>query len=99
MSTTKFFCEDCKCSFARKYILKQHLTSQKHRLRTEISGAAFFTCDCGKSYTHKKSMEFHKKTCKAIPEVSVQDQLDTMKQQIIKYEKQIGILLEQHKYK
>ena len=60
-----FYCNDCKTSFARKSLLTQHLTSRKHLTRT-MTGNTTTTlslCGCGKSYSHKKSLEYHKKTC------------------------------------
>ena len=59
---SKFFCNDCKTSYARKYLLSQHLISRKHLKRTENS-PSLFLCDCGKSYIQKKSLEYHKKSC------------------------------------
>jgi len=63
---TKFFCNDCKQSYARKYLFAQHLISRKHIKRSEQS-PALFSCECGKSYTQKKSLDYHKKTCDTTP--------------------------------
>lgn len=64
MESPKFYCNDCKTSYARKYLLTQHLTSTKHLNRTELSPtSSLFSCDCGKSYIQKKSLEYHKKNC------------------------------------
>ena len=63
MESPKFYCNDCKTSYARKYLLTQHLTSKKHLNRTEQSSTSLFSCDCGKSYIQKKSLEYHKKNC------------------------------------
>lgn len=60
--STKFFCATCSCSFSRKYLLSQHLKSNKHLLR-EQNTTSLFSCTCGKSYTHKKSLLLHQKTC------------------------------------
>ena len=59
---TKFFCNDCKQSYARKYLFAQHLISLKHIKRSQQS-PTLFLCECGKSYTQKKSLEYHKRTC------------------------------------
>ena len=58
----KFYCNDCKTSYARKYLLSQHLKSRKHTTRIEHA-SCLCSCACGKSYTHKNSLEYHKKTC------------------------------------
>ena len=63
---SKFFCNDCKTSYARKYLFSQHLISRKHLKRTGNS-PSLFLCDCGKSYIQKKSLEYHKKTCDVKP--------------------------------
>lgn len=59
---TTYYCNDCKTSYARKYLLSQHLKSIKHKKRTENT-TALLTCECGKSYSHKNSLEYHKKNC------------------------------------
>ena len=59
---SKFYCNDCKTSYARKYLLSQHLKSRKHTTRIEHA-SSLCSCACGKSYTHKNSLEYHKKTC------------------------------------
>lgn len=67
MENSKFYCNDCKTSYARKYLLSQHLKSRKHTTRIEPS-CILCSCDCGKSYTHKNSLEYHKKTCDFKPD-------------------------------
>jgi hypothetical protein len=62
MEESKYYCNDCKTYFARKSLLAQHLTSRKHLTRT-VKSALLSSCLCGKSYSHKKSLEYHKKTC------------------------------------
>jgi len=59
---TTFYCDNCKTSYARKYLLSQHLKSIKHKKRTGHS-SSLITCECGKSYAHKNSLEYHKKKC------------------------------------
>jgi hypothetical protein len=65
---TTYYCNDCKTSYARKYLLSQHLKSIKHKKRTENT-TTLLTCECGKSYSHKNSLEYHKKTCKFEPNI------------------------------
>ena len=64
---SKFYCNDCKTSYARKYLLSQHLKSRKHTTRIEHA-SSLCSCACGKSYTHKNSLEYHKKTCDFKPD-------------------------------
>lgn len=59
---SKFYCNDCKRAYARKYLFAQHLNSIKHLKRAKQSPAVFL-CGCGKSYSQNKSLEYHKKSC------------------------------------
>jgi hypothetical protein len=61
-NNSTFYCNDCKTSYARKYLLSQHLKSRKHATRINHP-PSLSSCACGKSYTHKNSLEYHKKTC------------------------------------
>ena len=97
---SKFYCNDCKTSYARKYLLSQHLKSRKHTTRIEHA-SSLCSCTCGKSYTHKNSLEYHKKTCDfklskitATPSASNDRQtateimLETMQHKLEVYEKE-----------
>jgi len=102
---TTFYCNDCKTSYARKYLFSQHLKSLKHKKRIENS-SSLIVCECGKSYTHKNSLEFHKKTCNfesPPPKNATEILLETMQHKLDLYEKekeemkaQIAMLLEKH---
>ena len=96
----KYYCNDCKCSFVRKYLLTQHLKSKKHLKRVENT-TELFSCKCGKSYTHKNSLEFHKKTCN-YNDNKVEMEMEIMREKIDQFEKereemkaQISFLLDQ----
>ncbi len=96
----KYYCNDCKCSFVRKYLLTQHLKSKKHLKRVENT-TELFSCKCGKSYTHKNSLEFHKKTCN-YNDNKVEMEMEIMREKIDQFEKereemkaQISLLLDQ----
>ena len=99
----KFYCKDCNTSFTRKYILNQHLNSGKHFKRT-AQAPILFSCECGKSYIQKKSLDYHKKTCNVKPLVCQQvSLLETLQQKLTVYEKereemksQIATLLDKH---
>jgi hypothetical protein len=100
-----FYCNDCKTSFARKSLLTQHLTSRKHLTRTNGNTTiALSLCGCGKSYSHKKSLEYHKKNCdfkvqqptatpigednRTIPPTATEILLETMQHKLETYEKE-----------
>ena len=89
---TTFYCDDCKTSYARKYLLSQHLKSIKHKKRTGHS-SSLITCECGKSYAHKNSLEYHKKKC------SFKTSIPTPPMKISTHQNATEILLEtmQHK--
>ena len=108
----KFYCNDCKTSYARKYLLSQHLKSRKHTTRIE-NASCLCSCACGKSYTHKNSLEYHKKTCDFKPseititpsdkQTATEILLETMQHKLEVYEKereemkaQIAMLLDKH---
>lgn len=59
----KFYCETCKTSFARKYLLSQHYKSKKHSLRAQTTDNQFKYCHCGKSYTSNTALKYHQRTC------------------------------------
>ena len=54
---TEYVCDICKCSYARKSFLVNHLKSKKHL--TRVSAACRFVCHCGKSYLHKRTLEIY----------------------------------------
>ena len=62
----KYYCQDCKTSFVRKYLYTIHLNSRKHALRTS-NKESLFSCICGKTYKYKKSLEYHRKTTICFP--------------------------------
>lgn len=70
----KHYCSTCKCSFARKYLLTQHLQSEKHKKRLS-NDLELYKCSCGKKYSHKNSLEYHKRNCKITPGESLEKEL------------------------
>ena len=97
---SKYYCDICKTSFARKYLFTQHLKSKKHLKRAE-ENVSLYECNCGKSYSHKKSLDHHKKTCTYVEPSPVT--LETMQQRLDDFEKernelraQIALLLDKH---
>ena len=59
---SKFHCSQCDCSFTRKYIYTQHMKSKKH-LKRSTQTDSMYLCACGRTYSHKKSLDYHQKTC------------------------------------
>jgi len=98
-TSERFECTVCKCSFTFQYLLTRHLQSQKHLNRVN-NPDSMHICVCGKKYMHKKSLEYHCKTCiqaneqeqsanvSAQPQDAVTDRLDEMQQKIDDYEKE-----------
>jgi len=109
---SKFYCNDCKRSYARKYLFAQHLNSIKHLKRTKQS-PSIYSCGCGKSYSQHKSLEYHKKSCDhksarssnllGSSSHATEILLETLQQKLDIYEKerdemksQIALLLDKH---
>lgn len=95
---TKHYCNVCKRYFTRNYLLTQHMTSKKHLIR-KLNTSPLFECGCGRSYTYKNSLEYHKKGCCFEKENTIEN----MKQKLEIYEKEreemkahITMLLDKH---
>jgi len=78
----KHICETCdfKCSKLSDY--NRHILTAKHQILTNTyintsnypqKNAKAFTCDCGKEYKHRQSLNNHKKTCQKNAEESVEN--------------------------
>jgi hypothetical protein len=75
-SSKIFTCENCNYSTSRDSQYKRHLSTLKHKETderlTNASANALpnieYTCDCGKSYSHRQSLHKHKQKCKKTPE-------------------------------
>ena len=64
----KYICEECnfKCSKLSNY--NSHILTAKHQILTNTytkmpKNANAYTCECGKSYKHRQSLNNHKKQC------------------------------------
>lgn len=76
-----FFCEKCDYRCSKKSVFDKHLLTKKHNTtkynKIQQDG---FTCDCGKSYTHRASLYNHKKKCEKVAKSSPKmfhDTIDT----------------------
>ena len=73
------FCEKCnfKCSKYSNY--KTHLMTAKHLNRTsrtessQNNAVSEFVCECGKKYTARNSLWYHKRVCKYTADVPTDD--------------------------
>ena len=69
-----FVCDICNYKYKRKYDYEKHLLTQKHinqnklenKLENNIIQDNNYTCNCGKIYKHKQSLNRHIKTCSFI---------------------------------
>ena len=75
LNAPKFRCISCDYSTSHKSHYDKHLVTQKHISVTNTynilqkvpeSAVKFYTCLCGKKYTHRQSLHTHKKTCQVI---------------------------------
>ena len=64
----KYICETCDYNTQRHSQYKRHLLTSKHinrtnRTESSIKSSAAFECDCGKKYTARNSLWYHKNKC------------------------------------
>ena len=62
-------CKMCDFICSKKYNWDRHITTRKHKMLTnegKKSTTRKYMCDCGKEYSHRQSLHYHKKTCEFI---------------------------------
>ena len=65
----KIFCETCDYVTSSKKDYNKHLTTRKHKIRTNTNNDELdildkgFACECGKKYKHASSLWNHKQKC------------------------------------
>jgi len=67
----KYACKKCDYFTCKKTDYKRHLETTKHTILTntyKIPTPKKHTCMCGKQYTHRQSLYFHRKKCSKIGE-------------------------------
>ena len=67
----KYACKRCDFLSSNKYDYKRHLETKKHTILTNTYNLVTpkkHTCMCGKQYTHRQSLYFHRKKCSKIGE-------------------------------
>ena len=67
-NATKYNCEQCNFICSKESNWNIHLTTAKHKIRTNtnmalIENATKYECICGKTYKHASSLWNHKQVC------------------------------------
>jgi len=74
----EFFCKNCDFISSNKKDYDRHLATDKHKMLTNVDkktpkNPKPFQCVCGKQYKHRQSLSVHKKKCKIVENVIVED--------------------------
>ena len=74
----EFFCKKCDFVSSNKKDYDRHLATDKHKVLTNVDkktpkNPKPFQCVCGKQYKHRQSLSVHKKKCKIVENVIVED--------------------------
>jgi len=64
----KFSCKDCDFECSKRSDWSRHISTQKHKIRTNTNdftpkNAEQYHCNCGKKYKHASSLWNHKQSC------------------------------------
>ena len=90
LCASRFRCISCDYSTSHKSHYDKHIATQKHISVTNTYGILqkvpesavnFYTCLCGKKYTHRQSLHYHKKTCSII-EKNSEEKTDSTEENI-----------------
>jgi len=71
-SSSNYECKICEYSTSRESQYKRHLSTTKHKIRTNRTNRTDlvhinkFECECGKIYTARNSFWYHKQKCKGV---------------------------------
>jgi hypothetical protein len=78
----KYECKNCNYITSNKYDYNKHLLTAKHEILTNTYTNTYnnvpkiakaFTCDCGKEYKHRQSLNNHKQKCQYIAEEPIEN--------------------------
>ena len=105
--STKYECKQCEYTTCRKSQYDRHLFTAKHKLRTngtnrtDLVHINKFECECGKIYTARNSLWYHKQKCKGVEQEQTQvpPPLDsTLVIELLKQNQEFKeLMIEQHK--
>lgn len=107
MKPTLYICESCNYKTTKKYDYGKHVTTIKHNMINQIGFDASsisierykkYSCECGKLYKHRQSLDTHKKKCLYVPPESDCSDDSNAIVEIIKQNKEFkDLIVEQHK--
>jgi len=71
--TPKFFCEHCDIGCSKKSEWDRHVSTRKHRNKSEYLQKTphMYECVCGKSYKHRQSLFNHKQKCNGLSDLDM----------------------------
>ena len=78
ISSSNYECKQCHYTTCRKSQYDRHLTTAKHKFRTngtnrtDLVHINKFECECGKIYTARNSFWYHKQKCKGVVQEETQ---------------------------
>lgn len=59
----KYYCLACNYTTLRLSSWKKHIETRKHKLATGSQEEYLHRCECGRSYSHRQSLSYHKRSC------------------------------------
>jgi hypothetical protein len=95
-----FYCNKCDFICSKQSEWDRHLITRKHKIVAIVDKnivqktpniIAMFTCECGKGYSHRQSLSFHKKKCEYSNQIS--DVIESDKDKKVDYNEKDVILL------
>jgi len=74
----KYYCAACNYTTPRLSSWKKHIETRKHRLSTGTDEECIHRCECGRIYSHRQSLSYHKRSCMSGSGVTSVSCADTM---------------------
>ena len=106
IGSSNYECKQCAYTTCRKSQYDRHLTTAKHKFRTngtnrtDLVHINKFECECGKIYTARNSFWYHKQKCKGAQEqIQVPPPVDSsLVIELLKQNQEFKeLMIEQHK--